>query len=791
MQSSKSASPGLELTARSFDLLSAIVHVSQPADAFAKRAIDLVKWLARERIDESNFKKCAELARAIAYPNQNGLTIRDSIEQADQKLRGIRAPIGLLVSGSLGRIMIRDDEFCYMVSSVASLAPFYGIDRVSETFCSMMLKDEGRWRYQAQRAPIKAVMTKIVESIFINVINAGHHSISLPEELRQLHVHLIDCVTFASIVRMIDEAQGNIIIRSGHFLGDITSWLLNHFHGRLHVYLKNEIIFSQTLGSSEKVVHLMVQKSCDEQENCYRREAHVELSVATSDGGYKVLLEATDIAEVADSVPRPRTRQPLYQVDVMEDTRPARITNLTRSEKNHVVSVAKKMLSWFVSLSVEPLSVPCSDMTLKVQLYNKKSSFEVSNLLYAYPNLLNRDTGHLNSSAPVFVPPSSDFATTDSDGSDSGVFDGDEDSPTWEHVLVCFPIAMDMIESIQKRCTCTVCEKNGPLEDAKVGCLRWLAVKELFVLLAHGISEGLGATDVSGLSNSNDIVTAMVVMLVSLFRTERLHWDHLFAISAITTLGASSQSIFGENVSRLRTGSSSFIAVQNGSLVLVAPWINVQNEVSVKGCFHLETFEGSIQGVSEDFALLSCEREDYRGEYPKDIKPTNEVPEQIDTDEVEPMTAVFRVGDSMYRLATFVKSGIRLRIINPSLILDSLLRTTMLRCSHHSDSALFEKGAPTGSVVISKFEEVLAFWNSLGPGKEVYTTQILNDYLKINTVLAVSPCGVFVCPTESCCFQCAVKSVQKAAKKEFDPVRILRMRRHSRLRLRSTEMPEE
>ena len=118
-QSNKNvASSAIEFGARAFDLCSALVNASQPTSAIVRSTQDLLKWLARERVDEYSFTKCAEKARCLAYPNANGVTIRNQIEEADKRLHTVRgAPIGLLVSGSLGRLMARDADYCYIVST--------------------------------------------------------------------------------------------------------------------------------------------------------------------------------------------------------------------------------------------------------------------------------------------------------------------------------------------------------------------------------------------------------------------------------------------------------------------------------------------------------------------------------------------------------------------------------------------------------------------------------------------------------------------------------------------------
>ncbi|KAK8087414.1 hypothetical protein PG994_002388 [Apiospora phragmitis] len=270
----------IELAARSFDLLSAIVKSSQTSSAIVRSTQELVKWLASECVQESIFTQCAELARSLAYPNEDALVVRASIAEADKKLHTLRAPLRLINSGSLGRLIAQDPEFSYMVTTVTSLSNFYKIDRITDTVCSMMFYHNGnpasaQYQYQVQRAPIRAVTLKIVESISRNVVNAGHSLQGIPEELSRLHVHLVDPSTFAALVRGIREATNDIVLRCDRFIGDITMWLLNHFHGTFEVVLRSQLVLKRQLGSEKQTVRFFVTNECADHKSCYLQECTV------------------------------------------------------------------------------------------------------------------------------------------------------------------------------------------------------------------------------------------------------------------------------------------------------------------------------------------------------------------------------------------------------------------------------------------------------------------------------------------------------------------------------------
>ncbi|KAL8701783.1 MAG: hypothetical protein Q9201_004731 [Fulgogasparrea decipioides] len=158
--------------------------------------------------------------------------IRHSIEKADIRFKNLKAPLNVVLSGSLGRIMAQDPELCYVVSTCAALAPLYGASDVTDIICTLMLnkrdssdKPDMGYGYDVRRMPITAVMSKIIESVFLNVVNAGHKMDSIPEELCHLHIHLLDHTTFAAIIADLQHRKGDVLIVSRCFLGDLAAWL--------------------------------------------------------------------------------------------------------------------------------------------------------------------------------------------------------------------------------------------------------------------------------------------------------------------------------------------------------------------------------------------------------------------------------------------------------------------------------------------------------------------------------------------------------------------------------------
>ena len=140
------------------NLATAIVSLTNSSGVVVGYAKDLLRWLSRQGVDEKAFETCAKLAKGLAYPNQNGARLQTSVAAADARIPFLNnLPIKLWYSGSLGRMMLRDSEYCYMASTVASLITHHNLEFAKAALTSMML-DQGdhqvecKPKYQIQRA---------------------------------------------------------------------------------------------------------------------------------------------------------------------------------------------------------------------------------------------------------------------------------------------------------------------------------------------------------------------------------------------------------------------------------------------------------------------------------------------------------------------------------------------------------------------------------------------------------------------------------------------------------------
>ncbi len=183
----------LGVASGAINLTQALINFVPSSGSLIDISRETYNWLIRERIDEASFESCRKLALGLAYPNNAGMDIQRQIKEADQKIidKVKQLPVRMVVSGSLGRLLGKDIDTCYMVSTVAALTRFHDPEFATDALCSIILDKGGHekelsLKYSVQRSPIKAVISKIVDSIYLNVVNAGHDLGGLPDELQHL-----------------------------------------------------------------------------------------------------------------------------------------------------------------------------------------------------------------------------------------------------------------------------------------------------------------------------------------------------------------------------------------------------------------------------------------------------------------------------------------------------------------------------------------------------------------------------------------------------------------------------
>lgn len=94
-----------DVAIKTMDLARSITDILGKGGAVSGLVGEVMKWLAREQIDEAKFTHCLNKTRALLYPNSKGLEIQSSLRKSNEKLRRnpFVAGLRLLGAGSIGR----------------------------------------------------------------------------------------------------------------------------------------------------------------------------------------------------------------------------------------------------------------------------------------------------------------------------------------------------------------------------------------------------------------------------------------------------------------------------------------------------------------------------------------------------------------------------------------------------------------------------------------------------------------------------------------------------------------
>lgn len=758
------------------NLTTAIINLSNPAGSVVGYAKDLMRWLERQGVDDKAFIECAKLAKGLAYPNANGTQIGTSVIRADQKLSQLKIiPFKLWHSGALGRIMLKDPDYCYMVSTVATLITHHDLGYVTDALTSMLLdsgghEDDCKPKYQILRAPTKAVVSQIVHSIHLNVTIAGHHSEPLPQMLAELHPHLLDDTTFAGLVRAIQETDSDLLLRTTRFPADLILWVLNHFEGKLVVYLGNEELFSQVLGTSAKEIKCMVKERCtDDTSLCERREYPVQLAEilnSSSTPVSKILLSGCTEPEPERF---PANRCKLYTTYSNSSTHTAQ-SQLGKKLENDILSVAREMVIWLLGrtiekgvasdIAVEPVGFVFSCPIEEVVSPDQKSQMCVEDLFRQVPGLLHKSTGGRIGTAPVFRPPEW-HEDADADASDNSDFDFSGQQQQLEDLLRWFPAAEDLLDAARGRCHCRICRAEGPLHQCKSGCRRYSAVSELCTLLCHALADGFGVLDASGTFSSSDAISAIFVVFGDIIFEQVIRWDTWFKVAACVLTGCDWTPVADVTYDG---GGTCWVGMQYGALLVTAPWLNSTFDLDLKGCFSVTVYEGIAQGITADIAFILSEattpaETSFQGANPD----LDEVDDTIPTEQL----VIFRADAALFRRMALVTAAKSARVVDPASKMSHLSQSPRPSCRHQQPNDAAIPDNIRESLIFYNFPHIVKSWGfntTDDPTRSLHASSTLDSVQKVSVALSLAYGGAILRDVQRCCWNCAYQLARSEPK---------------------------
>lgn len=289
----------------------------------------------------------------------------------------------------------------------------------------------------------------------------------------------------------------------------------------------------------------------------------------------------------------------------------------------------------------------------------------------------------------------------------------------------------------------------------------------------------------------------MTVILAELSKKKVVHWDSWFKVAAMVYLGCPYSESPGPEHPAF--GGSAVAAMQYGNLAVQAPWLDLSNELKVKGCFEMFGLRGRLgvlarsahqdplefHGIEQNFAVIETEcTEDvalFNSRFKKSLEPAGSrfEPEEDDC-RVTSDVILISVDEDFYRLLLRVKSPNHWRVIDPSDAMSGVIRAFPFRNCPHG------LGGPEclpDTAKLYTFEEVLGRWpdtsqvmptgrsknltgNASGRDPVFHITNSLNTPLKQNVTLALSVCTTATQNQPySSCLSCTLQEARSVSRK--------------------------
>jgi hypothetical protein len=754
MTSKDIAARVLDVTARSIDLLTVLAKLADGSGTTPELLKQVSKWLGKEGLDEHELQFFLENTHALAQPNESETVARFFDAVTDPRPKTAVVPLAAVSSGSLGKLISKDHQQRWITSTVCCLFRYHD-ERLIKQFLTyfIMLNSHQRakpfseneliWHPDTLR--LGEVVKKVVDSNWLHVANAGmigspNECPRLPEELRWAceKGHNVEMFALAQVINRLRDFRGELVIQSKHLLTNLVLWLIWHFDGLLRVVAGGKKIYEVQLGLQRTTLECRVSQVCVEGASCpgsKGAEAFTILEPAAE--GLKSIFGGNYDSQTI-LMSEPRVRQKLYHSPFQYPRGAA------HSLRIQTQRTAQELIRWFVNLPVSKVA-RSSQLEFWVHLKtNDQTSLQlrIADLLGTSPALLNMQCGELGRAFVVFSRPyrpppltvddfmdrsDTEGATTEDDIVDS------KERPL--KILRYFPILQDLMDVVRVSCKCYNC--FGQLSKYQFvwdeGCLRFKAFMEVMFFFSHSIADAMGVCDASSCPESSaDDPGAMNIFMDILdgMRLDadeekgKLRWTTLLSTTAQLFLGCPPLDKLTDAMSD--PASAAIVAVQNGDLAIVAPWLDTSQPLQTRGCFQISISEGrlgipveiasekiQIQAVSSDLAVIETQQTENFDDCPqssKSLVPTGcEIDISEDRHPVQCTYFLVSFDVNRYKLLMRIASNDHSRMIDPARsILKLSQEIPRIKCSH----APARKGTlPSGfTAELWTFDELLGRW---------------------------------------------------------------------------------
>lgn len=769
----------LDNSARSIDLVNTLAQAAGEKNSIVAGILDIGEWLGREKLNRFDLELCLQKARGLWAPNPAAQDIFHDITKG-----GFHPSISHLFlkkSGSLGHLIACDSRLQWMVSTVVCLFQFESSESVvSNTLCDLVIlagdfQSDGKAtegetfglgsHVHPLRTQIKSVLDKIVSSIWLNVVNAGLHTMDFPEELHDVcsKGHHIDGVHLARIATLLRKGHRHIAVRSRHLLRNLVFWILNHFDGHLQITVSTKKIMDKALGDGDCQLDIRVEQYCNVREQCGSEKSDM---VVLADISGQLQNVFTSINTNTDTLrPVPAKRGDLYSLP-----KPYTLRNVfsDHSIDQMIQDRAWKIASWLFRLPIG-LPAPTSErlafpVILDHQTTEEETRYDltVTSLLGRVPGIIHLDWESQDTKdkeTQTFQAKVSkchhredrqseeselSSSQTSNFGSSPGHIGGALDPA---RLIQHFPLIKSMLRRLTRCCLCQSCRKSfdttkrggKKIEDKNLarlqdGCLKSEGLNRLLKFLAHSIADGLGCSTASGVSHGSAITEAMGVLLYELVEKRQIVWDTWFHVAATVALGCP----FRPSVGQQHTRGSAVAAVQYGSLSLIAKWLDISQKIYIRHCFSALEQQGRLgvmqnngdgspqfREVQDGFAVLQTERTQDNStlvarHMDEELSGHHDLRVEIgaDASPVESRLFLIQISESVWGILLRVESSEHSRFIDPADAILGLARTIRdSRCDHRDQRKLNSWTLPdseTTQVIVHSFDELLGLWIARG-----------------------------------------------------------------------------
>ncbi|KAF2277202.1 uncharacterized protein EI97DRAFT_489820 [Westerdykella ornata] len=762
------AARGLDVAARSIDLLTVLGELSNQASPMYQMAIDFARWLEREKLNHWQLQSCLRLARDLVQPNDAGLQFF-SMVLSGSRTRAV-GPLFTQPHGSLGRYLTKDDHLRWMTSTISCLFEYHSEGFISDTLCAFVMQSnlargqkplsEHRLAHHPMRLEVKPVINKVVSSIWCNVVNSlGIEQMSgsvlrLPKELQDIcpRGHHLESHTLGLAMSKICDSPAEVIIESEHLLTNLTLWLVLHFHGKLRVVVSGATVYEKYLGDEERRIEIRTKRFCDSNSECKSDSEKPMFKMYTIVGSKfdaHMLSGMYDTQMTIESVPR--ARQPLYKSPVSYSGSAASLSLklLTRS-------AAKKIMAWLLDCKVEKNWGNQLSFRVLHDVNSQGINLTVADVVRKVPLIRNMDWDVMDHAAAVVfmqrkAPTVDEWLDAELSEDEmmgtSGTSEYDEDTPV--ELLNYFSILHDLYAKVRQSCKCHVCRSSKRKFHLNQGCLQRRVLHEVLFYIAHAIADGFGASDASSRSaaqiEADDMGVSRILLDAVDPTRQEINWHSWLNTASRVVLGcpslddldgASSRDVhYTEkmNFSETKLLTTSTVAVQFGGLAVIAPWLELAAPISRRGCFGMIVVRGQVGVIANGFDgsshFLAVEAETavtqtlpteetsyFVNSFPKKPElPDSDITIPTDHSEVSSDYILVADGQTLYKLLMRVSSGSHSRLIDPSLAMLKLSQGLPTLTCHHAKGPIMRSPPLPRLLKTYAFEDLLGRWSAVSP----------------------------------------------------------------------------